>query len=233
MQNSNGIQVTKRFEVTYVDKDTGLIRKEVFQPGSNEFNLAVGYASDPSFPNITGKYVDNSTQLGLVGKGKKLRIRKGKTVYTDEQVNYEIKDGSVRFIDFKPFIVLGYSINKRDTDDGDLLEVDLKKDKFAPVDPRETKDITYLLRAIQHFNSELLEEAENDDDEFDNQENDSSKESTVTSSIDLDKEKSIDNEAVEIKTYKPVDQKETDTTKKNDFLSEEEKKKNSSAFRKK
>lgn len=236
-------RVTKRYEVTYMDPDTKLIRREVLNTDSDEFKVAVSYVSDPDFPNITGKFVNSETPVGLVGRAKRLRIRKGKTVYTNEQINYEIKDGSVRFIGFKPFIVLGFTIDKRETDDGDLLEVDLKKSKFAPVDPRETKDIAYLLRSVQRFNADLLEESDTDDDDFDSDDSDESgsdDKSNINfkssennlkpaSSTDLSK-KSVDNGGV--KTYKPTSADKKDTMKAQSFLDAEERKKNSSAFRK-
>lgn len=231
-------RVTKRYEVTYMDPDTKLIRREVLNTDSDEFKVAVSYVSDPDFPNITGKFVDSDTPVGLVGRAKRLRIRKGKTVYTNEQINYEIKDGSVRFIGFKPFIVLGFTINKRETDDGDLLEVDLKKSKFAPVDPRETKDIAYLLRSVQRFNADLLEESDTDDDDFDSDDSDSSDDDkeksnkgnlTPASSTDSVK-KPVDNGGV--KTYQPTSVNKSNTAKAQNFLDAEERKKNSAAFRK-
>lgn len=238
-------RVTKRYEVTYMDPDTKLIRREVLNTDSDEFKVAVSYVSDPDFPNITGKFVDSDTPVGLVGRAKRLRIRKGKTVYTNEQINYEIKDGSVRFIGFKSFIVLGFTINKRETDDGDLLEVDLKKSKFAPVDPRETKDIAYLLRSVQRFNADLLEESDTDDDDFDSDDSDSSDDDkeekpndnfksskgnlTPASSADSVK-KPVDNGGV--KTYRPTSVNKSNTVKAQNFLDAEERKKNSAAFRK-
>ena len=107
--------------------------------------------------------MDNDTPVGERGRGKVFHYRLKSSHYQSKTINYEIKDGVIRFIDFNGLIVDGYRIDTRHSEDGDLLEVDLKKSKFAPTDAKEVNRIRYVLWAIQKFNNELLEEADSED----------------------------------------------------------------------
>ena len=155
----------QRFEVVYTDQETHIVRRKVIPFPSDEFNKLAVKLFDDNDKALTGHFVDNDTPLGERGRGKVFHYRIRSSHYEDKTVNYEIKDGVVRFIDFTPITADGYLINVRHSEDGDLLEPDLKKSKFAPTDGKEGNRICWVLRAAQKFNNELLEEVGDEDDD--------------------------------------------------------------------
>lgn len=155
----------QRFEVVHTDPDTRIVRRKVIPYPSEEFDELVVKLFDPNNNDYTGNFVPNDTPLGERGRGKVFHYRLKSSHYQDVTINYEIKDGVTRFIDFNGITVDGYKIGTRKSEDGDLLEVDLKKSKFAPTDGKEVNRIRYVLWAIQRFNNELLEEAGTEDDD--------------------------------------------------------------------
>lgn len=157
----------QRFEVVHTDPDTHIVHRKVIEFPSAEFNeLAFALFNDDS-DEYTGHFVPNDTPLGERGRGKIFHYRLKSSHYQDTVINYEIKDGVIRFIDFPGILVDSYNVGVRKTEDGDLLEVDLGKEKFAPTDGKEVNRIRYVLWAIQRFNNELLEEAGTQDENFD------------------------------------------------------------------
>ena len=107
------------------------------------------------------------------GRGKEFHFRLKRSKYDTKIISYELRNESrgddeiivQRFIDFKDFVADGFTISVRHTEnDGDLLEVDLQKSKFAPTDNKEVNRIRWVLRAIQKFNNELLTEVADQED---------------------------------------------------------------------
>lgn len=157
------VEEAKRFEVIRTDPDSHIVRRRVIPFPSEEFNELAVKLFDAKDKTYRGHFVDNNTPLGECGRGKVFHYRLKSSHYQSKTINYEIKDGVIRFIDFNGLIVDGYQIGTRHSEDGDLLKVDLKKSEFAPTDAKEVNRIRYVLWAIQKFNNELLEEADSDD----------------------------------------------------------------------
>lgn len=157
------VEQATRFEVVRTDPNSHIVRRWVIPFPGQEFNELAVKLFDPNDNTYQGHFVDNDTPLGERGRGKVFHYRLKSSHYQSKTINYEIKDGVIRFIDFNGLIVDGYRIDTRHSEDGDLLEVDLKKNKFAPTDAKEVNRIRYVLWAIQKFNNELLEEADSDD----------------------------------------------------------------------
>ena len=157
------VEQATRFEVVRTDPNSHIVRRWVIRFPGQEFNELAVKLFDPNDNTYRGHFVDNDTPLGERGRGKVFHYRLKSSHYQSKTINYEIKDGVIRFIDFNGLIVDGYRIDTRHSEDGDLLEVDLKKNKFAPTDAKEVNRIRYVLWAIQKFNNELLEEADSDD----------------------------------------------------------------------
>lgn len=157
------VEQATRFEVVRTDPNSHIVRRWVIPFPGQEFNELAVKLFDPNDNTYRGHFVDNDTPLGERGRGKVFHYRLKSSHYQSKTINYEIKDGVIRFIDFNGLIVDGYRIDTRHSEDGDLLEVDLKKNKFAPTDAKEVNRIRYVLWAIQKFNNELLEEADSDD----------------------------------------------------------------------
>lgn len=173
---------TNKFQVTYTDSEQHLTRVEVVEVGTKRFNEIALRAMDPEEENIVGSYVPDDTPIGLVGKAKQLHYRE-KSGYVDKQINYEVKDGTIKFLDFLPFEIYGYKIDKHRTDSGDLLKVITKSAEIIPIDKATIRDLTYLLRRIQKFNDELLDELyaeEIDDSDFE----DGTQEDVIENSFD-------------------------------------------------
>lgn len=157
------VEQATRFEVVRTDPNSHIVRRWVIPFPGQEFNELAVKLFDPNDNTYRGHFVDNDTPIGERGRGKVFHYRLKSSHYQSKTINYEIKDGVIRFIDFNGLIVDGYRIDTRHSEDGDLLEVDLKKNKFAPTDAKEVNRIRYVLWAIQKFNNELLEEADSDD----------------------------------------------------------------------
>ncbi|EDP6423500.1 hypothetical protein FVI60_08955 [Campylobacter jejuni] len=111
----------------------------------------------PDEEHIVGHYVPDDTPLGLVGKAKKIHYRE-KGGYTDRQINYTVKNGMIELLDFHSFIIYEYRIDKVLTESGELLKVRLNDTEIIPIDKVRISNLTYLLRLIQKFNDELLDE---------------------------------------------------------------------------
>lgn len=180
-----------RFEVIRTDPESHIVRRQVIPFPSEKFNELAVKLFDANDKTYTGHFVDNDTPLGERGRGKVFHYRLKSSHYQSETINYEIKDGVVRFIDFNGLIVDGYRIGTRHSEDGDLLEVDLKKSKFAPTDAKEVNRIRYVLWAIQKFNNELLEEADSDDMDDEDEKEENSEEETKN---DQEKDTEDDND---------------------------------------
>lgn len=157
------VEQATRFEVVRTDPNSHIVRRWVIPFPGQEFNELAVKLFDPKDKTYRGHFVDNDTPVGERGRGKVFHYRLKSSHYQSKTINYEIKDGVIRFIDFNGLIVDGYRIDTRHSEDGDLLEVDLKKSKFAPTDAKEVNRIRYVLWAIQKFNNELLEEADSED----------------------------------------------------------------------
>lgn len=154
---------SSKFEIVRTDPDTGMISREVIPFPSDRFLELVPALIDRDSDAITGHFVDNDVPLGARGKGKLFRYRTSTNQYDTAVINYEITNGAIRFIDFSPIMVDGYTVDVRHGEDSDLLEVDLGKQKFAPTDSKEVNRIRWVLRTLQQFNNELMNEAMDDD----------------------------------------------------------------------
>lgn len=159
--------VTKRFKVTYYDKDAGLIKEEVLQTNSEEYNQIMPLAMDKEYDNITGEWVSDDTPIGVVGNAKVLKVRNGERTKMELPIHYQLQNGIPRFRDFKSFKTLGYKVVKHSTSDGDILALQLPSSEIEPLEHSDIKNLRHLLLAIQLFNNEMLAEASDDnlDDE--------------------------------------------------------------------
>ncbi|MHB9953613.1 hypothetical protein [Ligilactobacillus murinus] len=149
---------TSKFRVTYTDSEQHLTKVEVVEVGTNRFNELALRAMSPEDENIVGTYVPDDTPVGLVGKAKQLHYRE-KGRYIDKQINYEVKDGIISFLDFLPFDIYGYKIDRHKTDAGDILKVIIKSPEIIPLDKSKIRNLTYLLKRVQAFNDGLLDES--------------------------------------------------------------------------
>lgn len=164
----------RHFEVIETNPQTGIITRRVIEQPSAEFDAIIADVLDDSNPYVAGSFVDNDVPLGMRGRGKEFHFRLKRSKYDTKIISYELRNEShgdddevivQRFIDFKDFIADGFTISVRHTEnDGDLLEVDLQKSKFAPTDNKEVNRIRWVLRAIQKFNNELLTEVADQED---------------------------------------------------------------------
>ncbi len=149
---------TSKFRVTYTDSEQHLTKVEVVEVGTSRFNELALRAMSPEDENIVGTYVPDDTPVGLVGKAKQLHYRE-KGRYIDKQINYEVKDGIISFLDFLPFDIYGYKIDRHKTDAGDILKVIIKSPEIIPLDKSKIRNLTYLLKRVQAFNDGLLDES--------------------------------------------------------------------------
>lgn len=164
---------TRHFEVIETNPQTGIITRRVIKQPSDEFDAIIADVLDGNNPNVQGTFVANDIPLGMRGRGKEFHFRLKRSKYDTKIISYELRNESrgddeiivQRFIDFKDFVADGFTISVRHTEnDGDLLEVDLQKSKFAPTDNKEVNRIRWVLRAIQKFNNELLTEVADQED---------------------------------------------------------------------
>lgn len=153
-----------RLELTYIDPDTGMVSRQVVQEPSEKFSMLAPQLFAPD-SHYQIRRVADDTPLGEHGRGKVFHYRRNSSQYADETINYEIDKGVARFVHFKPLIAENFSVGVRHGEDGDLLEVDLGKSKFAPTDNKEVNRIHRVMRAIQKFNNELLNDAMDEDEE--------------------------------------------------------------------
>lgn len=149
---------TSKFRVTYTDSEQHLTKVEVVEVGTSRFNELALRAMSPEDENIVGTYVPDDTPVGLVGKAKQLHYRE-KGRYIDKQINYEVKDGIISFLDFLPFDIYGYKIDRHKTDAGDILKVIIKSPEIIPLEKSKIRNLTYLLKRVQAFNDGLLDES--------------------------------------------------------------------------
>ena len=157
----------RHFEVERLDEKTGIVSRRVIEWPSPDFDEIVGELFDDE-SSVTGRFVSNDIPLGERAHGKVFKLRTSSSRSNELTVNYEIKDGVARFENFKEVLSDGFVIGVRHSEEGDLLKVNLGKAEFAPTDVKEVSRIRWVLRAIYNFNSELLEEAaDSDDDEED------------------------------------------------------------------
>lgn len=167
------VNTPRHFEVIETNPQTGIITRRVIKQPSDEFDAIIADVLDGDNPNVQGTFVANDIPLGMRGRGKEFHFRLKRSKYDTKIISYELRNESrgddeiivQRFIDFKDFVADGFTISARHTEnDGDLLEVDLQKSKFAPTDNKEVNRIRWVLRAIQKFNNELLTEVADQED---------------------------------------------------------------------
>lgn len=168
------VKNSRHFEVIETNPQTGIITRRVIEQPSAEFDAIIADVLDDNNPYVAGSFVANDVPLGMRGRGKEFHFRLKRSKYDTKIISYELRNEShgdddevivQRFIDFKDFIADGFTISVRHTEnDGDLLEVDLQKSKFAPTDNKEVNRIRWVLRAIQKFNNELLTEVADQED---------------------------------------------------------------------
>ena len=158
--------------VTFKDPASGLLQTKVIKRDSDEWEKYLPKLLDKNDLSVTGEIVPSSVPLGNESKGKVYHYRQGAkgSTYTDRTIYYERSDnGSLRFRDFKPFTVAGYTIDCEHGEDCDYLNVDLGKQKWAPTDAKEIGTLRWLLQSLQKFNNDIQEEANSFEDEADEQ----------------------------------------------------------------
>lgn len=170
----------KRFEVRHTDPETNIVKREVIEFPGKKFNEVAIKIFDSNNTEYTGHFVDDNTPLGKQVRGRIFHYRLKGSVYQDITIYYEIKNGLVRFVNFKPFIVDGFEMLVSKGESGDLLGFDLKRSKFAPTDGKDVNRVRYIFWATQRFNNGILDdiadEEDNDDgDDITYDQNDDSK----------------------------------------------------------
>lgn len=162
--------ISQKFEVVKTDPETGIVKRRVIRVPSKEYDqFTFEFFRNKGRGELDGHFVSNDTPLGERGRGKVFRYRRSASQYEHTVVNYEIQNGVARFIGFKGVIAEGYPITTCHTEEGDLLQVELKSPKIALTDAKEANKLRWVFRITQQFNSELLnevEEAEDPDDEI-------------------------------------------------------------------
>ncbi len=117
---------------------------------------------------LSSQVVDENTNIGVVSRKKILRYATEKNSYREKEIEYRMEkseDGTEvpRFIDFKPFLIMGLTIDKAATQEGDRLKFNVGSNgEIIPLDINQMKAFRYVMRILQPFNATLLTE---DDDE--------------------------------------------------------------------
>ena len=166
-------KVTSKYYLEEFNKKTGKKVKKVVKVGSKDYMDFLQHTQDPTQSNyVAGAqgFVSDDTPLGVIGSSKVFRIPRGPRSSRSQSIDYVFEDGVPRFKDFKPIEVDGFTVDKKETNDGDMLKIVLKSNEISIADITVSKHLRYLIRGIQEFNNEMLQESDNREDEEENEE---------------------------------------------------------------
>lgn len=163
------------------------------------------FMSDHVF--LSSKKVDDETEVGIISRKKTLRYSdRNRNNYREQEIEYQMEklgDGTEvpRFVNFKPFTIMGLKIENAPTQDGDLLMINYGPDgQIIPKDVKEVRALRYTLKLLQVFNNTLLNDDGDDEDNLPVSENnkDKSKGETISSDSE-DSQKENDNSTDQVK----------------------------------
>ncbi|MCC4370525.1 hypothetical protein LMB49_03820 [Limosilactobacillus reuteri] len=128
------------------------------------------FTSNQTF--LSSKKVSDDAKVGVTSRKRILRYSDQRShKYREKDITYrmeKLEDGTEipRFVNFKPFNVLGITVHNAPTQDGDLLMINISSDgNYIPRDPDKVKALRYVLRLLQSFNNALMNEDGEDDND--------------------------------------------------------------------
>lgn len=98
-----------------------------------------------------------NAELGLVRSIKKLNFVEGKEK-REIDVTYTTNDDRIHIDGFKNFTIRGFNVKVGNSEYGNVLSLDLVKPQVTLIKRSEANDMVYAIKAIQEFNTELVEE---------------------------------------------------------------------------
>lgn len=198
---------TDKYYFEEFNKETGMTTKKVVKFGSKEYLEFLQHTRDLEQRNyVAGPqgFVSDDTPLGVTGSSKVFRVPRGRRSDSKSQtINYVFENGVPRFRGFKPIEVDGFTVDRKKTDDGDMLKIVLENNEISIADITVANHLRYLIRGVQEFNEQMLQELDDHEEELD-EEDENIKNSEKNS------EKKIDKEETTVSSKKDTD-KETHT----------------------
>lgn len=162
---------TDKYYFEEFNKETGMTTKKVVKFGSKEFLEFLQHTQDPEQRNyVAGPqgFVSNDTPLGVTGSSKVFRVPRGRRSDSKSQtINYVFENGVPRFRGFKPIEVDGFTVDRKQTDDGDMLKIVLENNEISIADITVANHLRYLIRGVQEFNEQMLQELDDHEEELD------------------------------------------------------------------
>ena len=162
---------TNKYYFEEFNKETGMTTKKVVKFGSKEFLEFLQHTQDPEQRNyVAGPqgFVSDDTPLGVTGSSKVFRVPRGRRSDSKSQtINYVFENGVPRFRGFKPIEVDGFTVDRKQTDDGDMLKIVLENNEISIADITVANHLRYLIRGVQEFNEQMLQELDDHEEELD------------------------------------------------------------------
>lgn len=162
---------TDKYYFEEFNKETGMTTKKVVKFGSKEFLEFLQHTQDPEQRNyVAGPqgFVSDDTPLGVTGSSKVFRVPRGRRSDSKSQtINYVFENGVPRFRGFKPIEVDGFTVDRKQTDDGDMLKIVLENNEISIADITVANHLRYLIRGVQEFNEQMLQELDDHEEELD------------------------------------------------------------------
>lgn len=162
---------TDKYYFEEFNKETGMTTKKVVKFGSKEFLEFLQHTQNPEQRNyIAGPqgFVADDTPLGVTGSSKVFRVPRGRRSDSKSQtINYVFENGVPRFRGFKPIEVDGFTVDRKQTDDGDMLKIVLDSNEISIADITVANHLRYLIRGVQDFNEQMLQELDDHEEELD------------------------------------------------------------------
>lgn len=124
-------------------------REEVVDTNSPRFLEIINMGGNPT----VSKAPENA-RVGMLTTTRFINYREDKDMKHVE-IRYHIVDDKLVILDFKPFKMRGYGISVTETDDGDMLELDLNNKNVVFVDRLQANDMINAIRRVQEINDGL------------------------------------------------------------------------------
>lgn len=113
---------------------------------------------------------DPTADLGVGTITRKLNYTDADGSKKTASVKYHMDDGQVVFDEFEPFKLRDFDVTVSHTSHGDMLQVDLGAQNFTFTDVASVNDLVNAVRRTYKFNSLLLGDVVDPDDEDDTDE---------------------------------------------------------------
>lgn len=110
---------------------------------------------------------DQTADLGVGTITRKLNYTDADGSKKTASVKYHMDDGQVVFDEFEPFKLRDFDVTASHTSHGDMLQVDLGAQNFTFTDVASVNDMVNAIRRTYKFNSLLLGDVVDPDDEDD------------------------------------------------------------------